>query len=90
MPVYLLQTKLQNRSKKEQINITEQIRKVLAVLEPKWREKNLKVDISLNNIYFEGDGNLLFQVWMNLIDNAIKFSNKNGKIEIKIEVLVII
>ena len=72
-------------TKKEQINITEQIRKVLAVLEPKWREKNLKVDISLNNIYFEGDENLLFQVWMNLIDNAIKFSNKNGKIEIKIE-----
>lgn len=72
-------------TKKEQINITEQIRKVLAVLEPKWREKNLKVDISLNNIYFEGDEDLLFQVWMNLIDNAIKFSNNNGKIHIKIE-----
>ncbi len=80
--------KLQNQDKiikKDNVNITEQIRKVLAVLEPKWREKNLKINISLVNIFFEGDEDLLFQVWMNLIDNAIKFSNENGKIDVIIE-----
>ena len=80
--------KLQHQDKiinKTRVNITEQIRKILAILEPRWREKELKVSIPYDNIYFDGDEDLLFQVWTNLIDNAIKFSNKHGKLEIKLE-----
>ena len=81
-------SKLQNQdkiTKQEQIDIAEQIRKTVAVLEPKWREKNLDISVSLQSCYFYGDEDLLFQVWMNLINNSIKFSNLNGKIDIKLE-----
>lgn len=81
-------SKLQHQdkiTKKEQIDIAEQIRKVVAILEPKWQEKDIKISVSLKDIYFYGDEELLFQVWTNLIDNAIKFSKIKGKIDIKVE-----
>ena len=39
-------------------------------------------NVSLDEKYFYGDEELLFQVWVNLIDNAIKFSNLKGKIDV--------
>ena len=83
-------SKLQHQdkiTKKDSIDISEQIRKVVAILEPKWREKNLDISVDLVNCYFLGDEALMFQVWTNLIDNAIKFSNKNEKIYLKTEII---
>lgn len=81
-------SKLQNQekiTKKDIINVTEQIRKTISLLEPKWKEKNLSFDISTQEIYYYGDEEITFQIWVNLIDNAIKFSEENGKISIKIK-----
>lgn len=83
-------SKLQHQdkiTKKDSIDISEQIRKVVAMLEPKWREKDLDISVDLVNCYFLGDEALMFQVWTNLIDNAIKFSNKNEKIYLKTEII---
>lgn len=68
-----------------EIDLTEQIQKTIALLEPKWKEKQLTISFSPNNSYFYGDENLIFQVWVNLIDNAIKFSKDKGTIEISIQ-----
>lgn len=81
-------SKLQHQekiTKKEQIDLTEQIKKAVVLLEPKWKEKNIKTSFSPNNSYFYGDEDLIFEVWINLIDNAIKFTKDNGKIDIEIE-----
>ncbi|MBE5822283.1 MAG: HAMP domain-containing histidine kinase [Clostridiales bacterium] len=78
-------SKLQNQNKitnAEQIDISEQIRKALSILEPKWREKEIVFNISMENKYFYGDEDLIFQVWINLLENAIKFSEQKGKIDI--------
>ena len=78
-------SKLQNQNKiakKEQIDVAEQIRKAISLLEPKWSKKEIIFNVSLQEKYFFGDEELMFQVWINLIDNAIKFSNHNGKIDI--------
>lgn len=80
--------KLQHQEKLtnvEEVNVYEQIKKAITVLEPKWKCKNINFSISANDSYFYGDEDLLFQVWINLLDNAIKFSKENGKIEVKIE-----
>ena len=82
-------SKLQNQerlTKKEEVLISEQIRKAISILEPKWKEKNLKFNISLQEKYFLGDEDLIFQIWLNLIDNAIKFSNDNGYIDINMKI----
>lgn len=70
-----------------EINLSTQIKKVVLLLEQKWKNKNINFSIDFKDVYFYGDENLLFQLWTNLIDNAIKFSNENGKISVSIDVL---
>ena len=65
-------------------DLTEQIRQVIVGLEPKWSEKGLDIELDLDECQYTGNEALLYQVWLNLIDNAIKFTPQNGKIEIKL------
>lgn len=79
-------SKLHNQDKiinKQEVLISEQIRKSISLLEPKWSEKNIKINVSLEENIFLGDEELIFQVWINLFENAIKFSNNNCQIDIK-------
>ena len=69
---------------KQEIMVAEQIRKAISVLEHKWSKKDIKINVSLQEIMILGDEDLIFQVWINLIENAIKFSKQNGKIDIKL------
>ncbi|MCY6484980.1 HAMP domain-containing sensor histidine kinase [Clostridium aestuarii] len=45
-------------------------------------KKNVKLVLNSINLDVTADSNMLFRVLHNLIDNAIKFSNENGKVEI--------
>lgn len=69
----------------QEINLSVQIKKAVMLLEPKWKPKNINFAIDVKDTYFFGDEDLLFQMWTNLLDNAIKFSNQNGKISVTIE-----
>lgn len=60
--------------------LDEQIREAIVLLEQKWNEKKIYLDIELEKAIYTGQQELLFQVWNNLIANAIKFSNPYGKI----------
>lgn len=62
--------------------LDEQIRKVVLLLEEQWSKKNLEFDICLEPVTYWGDPELLQQLWMNLIENAIKFSDEYGSIRI--------
>ena len=68
----------------EDFIMDEQIRKAILLLENKWVDKDIELEIDLENIQYRGNPSLMYQVWMNLIDNAIKFSPKSGKIGIKL------
>ena len=67
---------------KESYMLDEQIRRVLLGYETLWEEKNLAIDLNLEATPFYGNKALLAQVWSNLIDNAIKFSNPFGVLSI--------
>ncbi|MCL2796661.1 MAG: HAMP domain-containing histidine kinase [Firmicutes bacterium] len=62
--------------------VAEQIREILRLLHQKWAEKNLTLDLALEEITVTNNERLLYQVWQNLIGNAIKFSNPGGKISV--------
>ena len=48
-------------------------------------QKNLELDINLENVMFKGDEDLIEQIWINLIENAIKFSEDGGKISVELK-----
>lgn len=66
-------------------SIDEQIRKVLITQEPQWSTKNLNISLDMEYFFIEADKNLLQQVWVNLISNAIKFSPENGEIYVRVK-----
>ena len=79
--------KLHNQDRiinKQEILIAEQLRKAISLLDPKWTEKGIKINVSFEENIFLGDEELIFQVWINLLENAIKFSKTNGKIDVKV------
>lgn len=59
----------------EAVDMAVVMRDVVELYEPVAEEKDIHVDISLAPaLVVRGDSNLLFQLFANLIDNAIKFS----------------
>lgn len=64
--------------------LDEQIRQSILALESKWAPKNIDFDIELEKIEYTGVENLMAHVWINLIDNAIKFSLDGGLVTIRL------
>ena len=69
---------------KSNFDLSEQIRHSILLLESKWSSKNIEINIDLDETKYIGNEELLKQVWVNLIENAIKFTNKEGKIDIQL------
>lgn len=67
-----------------EFNLSEQMRRVIVLLENRWEEKNLFINLNCSEIYINGNEEMLKQVWINLIDNAIKFADKDSEINITI------
>ena len=60
--------------KKIVFSLDEQIRRTILLLEPEWDKKNIEFDIELESIKYVGDEELLQQVWINILSNAIELS----------------
>lgn len=65
-------------------NLSEQIRGCLLLLESQWDEKALDIHANFPEVEFTGNRELLKQVWVNLIDNAVKFADRCGTVRIDI------
>lgn len=62
--------------------LDKQIESVLLMLEPQWVEKYISPDVSLAKIHISGNEDLLSEVWINLLHNAIKFTPEHGIIKV--------
>lgn len=82
-------TRLEHQSAAENISsfsLDEQLRQTLLSLENQWDAKKLQLDVHLDEtVICQGDNELLFQVWTNLLTNAIKFSNPGGILYLALE-----
>ena len=64
--------------------LDKQIEHAILILEPQWIEKNIDIDVECEKISIHGDEDLLSQVWINLIHNAVKFTPEKGFIKINL------
>ena len=70
---------------KKEYRLDEQIRKAIIMLEEKINSKNIKVTLNSEPIIINQDSDLIMEIWINLLNNAVKYSKQNGKIDINIK-----
>lgn len=83
----LLLTKLESQqivSDKRPYRLDEQLRSAILLLENQWTEKNLELDVELDEVTFLSNEEMVAHVWINLLGNAIKFSNDGGLLEVSL------
>ena len=81
-------TKVENQAiltDKSEYNLSEQLRTCVLLLEAKWERKRLEPELDFEEIRIEGSEELLKQVWINLLDNAVKFAPEGSSILLKAE-----
>lgn len=66
-------------------NLSEQVRSCVLLLENRWMKKHLEFLLEFDEYEIQANEELLKQVFINLIDNAIKFSTEYGAVEIRIK-----
>jgi signal transduction histidine kinase len=65
--------------------LDKQLQQVALTLEPQWSAKNIELSCELAPTTVNADSELLTQVWLNLLNNAIKFTPENGAIQLTID-----
>jgi len=81
----LLLTKFENQqfiTDQTEYDLDEQIRNCIILLEKQWSRKNIDINLNLSKVRIYNNEEMLSHLWINLIDNAIKYTDGNGKISI--------
>ncbi|MBQ7906517.1 MAG: HAMP domain-containing histidine kinase [Clostridia bacterium] len=81
-------SKIENETSLKNItrfNLSEQIRSCIVLLEKKWSKKDLSLSLDFDEFMIRGDEEMLKQVWINLLDNAIKFAEEKSELVVEIE-----
>lgn len=81
-------TKLENQAiltDVTEFNLSEQIRSCILLLESKWAKKNIEIAPDFDEYTVRANEEMLKQVWINLIDNAIKFSPEYGTVRVSVK-----
>ena len=79
--------KLDNQEiiQKNTYSLDEQLRFSILGLEEKFEEKDIMLDVELDEVMITTDENLMEIVWNNLLTNAIKFTETKGTVSIKLK-----
>lgn len=81
----LMLTKFENQqiiTDKSEFSLDEQIRSCILLLEKQWTSKNIDFDIDMEEIRYVTNAEMLSQVWVNIIGNAVKFSTEGSTVRI--------
>lgn len=79
--------KIENQGiiQKEKFSLDEQMRRCILSFEEMVEEKNLTINVDLDEVSIESDKALLETVWNNLFSNAIKYTAVGGEISITLK-----
>lgn len=79
--------KLENQILKpelKRINLADMLAEAIVSFEGKIEEKELSVEVDMNEVFVVSSPSLLDLIWSNLISNAIKFSHTGGRISVSV------
>lgn len=65
--------------------LDEHLRQALLILQQDWQQKDIELNLRLAEAKYRGSDELLMQVWLNLLGNAIKFSSVGGRLDVTLE-----
>ncbi len=71
----------------EHYSLTQQLHRVISSLEELAKQKDIEIAVNIpkKDIMISGDQNRLEQVWINLLNNAIKYTNEGGYISVNLK-----
>lgn len=61
-------------------DLSKQLRNTILSLEPQWLDKNIEFVIEFSDVNINADEELMSEVWINLLNNSIKFTPYGSKI----------
>jgi signal transduction histidine kinase len=70
---------------KEPYPLDEQIKQCVILLAAQWGKKQLDLSADLEPATYNGNADLMKQVWINLLSNAIKFTPEHGEIAVSLK-----
>lgn len=74
----------QTEIKKEEFFLDRQLEDCVLLFDNSLREKGIEIEISTLPAKIKSDSFLIREIWINLISNAIKFTNSGGKIKVSL------
>ena len=80
-------TKVENQSILTDVrpyNLSEQVRDSVLLLEKKWTDKEIQLELDFPEYEIRANEEMMREVWINLLDNAIKFAGQGGTVSVSI------
>lgn len=81
----LMLTRVENQqiiTDKTTFRLDEQLRSCILLLQKEWEVKEIELDIELEKAEYTSNEEMLSQVWLNILSNAIKFSRQGGTVRV--------
>ena len=67
----------------KRFSLDEQLRRTILVLERQWTERELVLVLDLEEVEIDSSEEMVKQIWLNVISNAINYSHHGGKLKIQ-------
>lgn len=68
------------------VDVAEGLRRSIAIVEPNADEKGIAIDVDIDEAELIGNADYLSQLWTNILQNAVKFTSKNGRIDVSLKI----
>lgn len=69
----------------DEVDLAQMIQRIAQDMEPVAQEKNMRIEMELDDIRLMGNRAMLMRVVINLVDNAIRYGREGGTVQIDLE-----